>query len=562
MPTTVFRIALCISLVLCTAGLAWRVAGWFRTRIGPDARGIGAFRRLVAVKLEVLRSLFGRRGGKVLGALVLDALLQRRLFRRAKVRWAAHMLILWGFFGLFLLHALDEIVTAKLFRDYQSTLDPWLFLRNLLGGLVIAGVVVLFIARRFDRGPVATIRSARDRVFVALLALALLTGFLVESAKITSSRAFDRMAAEWAGDDPDELLALRHFWAAEFGVVFDGLGPPPDPATLDVGRALHVDNCAVCHSPVRTSAFVSYPISRVFAPLAVPLDAGHTDVWLYWIHVAACFLGIVLLPWTRFFHAVADPVSLVLNGAASPDTPPAVRVSRRALASDACIRCGLCDARCSVAPIARFLGNPLLLPSHKLSIAQTIGTGALVRGPDLDAARQAVVGAYACTTCGRCTQRCPVGIDLEDLWDATRADLAASGEPPVPHWIGTRSAVAWAEALPPSSGVVAGTGPLSSNLATFSRCVQCQTCTNVCPVVAHSLDPSIGVDLTPHKVMNLIRLGMVELALGSRMVRDCATCYQCQQNCPAGVRVTDVICELRACATHRLADVREGRRPT
>jgi heterodisulfide reductase subunit C len=68
-----------------------------------------------------------------------------------------------------------------------------------------------------------------------------------------------------------------------------------------------------------------------------------------------------------------------------------------------------------------------------------------------------------------------------------------------------------------------------------------------------------GVDLTPQKVMNLLRLGLRDLTLGSRMVWDCASCYQCQEHCPEGVRVADIMCELRALAVHRLGAVRDAR---
>jgi heterodisulfide reductase subunit C len=33
--------------------------------------------------------------------------------------------------------------------------------------------------------------------------------------------------------------------------------------------------------------------------------------------------------------------------------------------------------------------------------------------------------------------------------------------------------------------------------------------------------------------------------LGARMVWDCLGCYQCQENCPQGVRVTDILFELK-----------------
>ena len=173
-------------------------------------------------------------------------------------------------------------------------------------------------------------------------------------------------------------------------------------------------------------------------------------------------------------------------------------------------------------------------------------------------------GAFLCTTCGRCTARCPVGLDLEDLWSAVRDDLAEAGHPAPAQWIQARPAVDWADLLdarPVADGSAeSARAPLSADRRTFSPCVQCQTCTNVCPVVAHGGGPD-GVDLTPQKVMNLLRLGLVDLALGSRMVWDCATCYQCQEHCPEGIRVTDVIFELRALAVGRLGSVRDRRRP-
>jgi ferredoxin len=161
-----------------------------------------------------------------------------------------------------------------------------------------------------------------------------------------------------------------------------------------------------------------------------------------------------------------------------------------------------------------------------------------------------------------------VGLDLEDLWQAGRGDLAAAGLPAPAQWVQAHPASAWARSLEPGpwqptfSDPDASYAPLSADRRSFSRCVQCQTCTNVCPVVAHSIAPDHGVDLTPQKVMNLLRLGLRDLTLGSRMVWDCATCYQCQENCPEGIRVTDIMVELRALAVHRLGAVRNRRAPS
>jgi Fe-S oxidoreductase len=314
----------------------------------------------------------------------------------------------------------------------------------------------------------------------------------------------------------------------------------------------------------------------MLAPVTDMLDAAHAELWLLHLHVLACLLGLATLPFTTFLHALAAPASLLLDalarsGVSSGHAPAAAaRAVRRALAPDACVRCGLCDETCSVAPLARFLGNPLLLPAHKLVATGAVARGRLLLSADGDGrpAREAMPfadGAFLCTDCGRCTRACPVGLGLADLWDAGRGDLAASGLPGTATWMQARPAAAWADALarravPRSADAGDATGAwLSTDRRAFARCVQCQTCTNVCPVVAHGAMAATDVDLTPQKGMNLLRLGLADLALGSRMVWTCAACYQCQQHCPEGIRVADIMCELRSLAVERLGAVREER---
>ena len=583
MSPTVFQTALYASLVLCALGLAWRVSAWFRVRVGPDARDITPSRRVAAAFAGAAAALASRRLFQILGAFFLDVLLQRRLFANEKLRWFGHLLVVVGFTLLLLMHALWAIVTVKLFSGYQPTLDPYLFLRNLFGTMILAGVALLLYGRWRRRTGFAQARRRIDAAFVALLAIVVVSGFLLEARKIGSPRAFNRMAAQFIGTtDPEELKPLRALWASEFGVAFDDLKTPLAPHLVKQGRELHRDACAFCHTQP-ASAFVSYPVAKVLAPVAALLDEGRADTWVLYVHVFACFLGLASLPFTLFFHVVTAPISLLVNAAApkrefstqtqtqtqtyattatTATTATAARASRRALALDACVRCGICDVRCSVAPLARYLGNPGLLPSHMLQATAALADGSLLRPGHEAGALRAAEGAFLCTDCGRCTSRCPVGLDLADLWEAARGDFAAAGLPAPAQWVQAQSALAWAESLEPSPGQYILTGadatfaPLSADRRTFARCVQCQTCTNVCPVVAHSIDSEHGVDLTPQKVMNLLRLGLRDLTLGSRMVWDCASCYQCQEHCPEGIRVADIMLELRALAVHRLGAVR------
>jgi heterodisulfide reductase subunit C len=64
-------------------------------------------------------------------------------------------------------------------------------------------------------------------------------------------------------------------------------------------------------------------------------------------------------------------------------------------------------------------------------------------------------------------------------------------------------------------------------------------------VVAAAAAGETELDITPQQVMNLLRLGHRDLALESRMVWECVTCYQCQELCPQGIAVADILYALR-----------------
>ena len=594
-----FDAGLYCAAAICAAGTLWRAGRWLRRR------PLGAREPLHVRLVGMLR------------ALPLDVLLLRRTWRTNRTRWLAHALILGGFLGLLLFHAMDGVVTADLFPGYESTLDPWQWLRNLFGAAALLGVLIA-VARRLAIGPLRRLSRTRDWALLAAVGVILCSGFALEAAKLVSPAVYQRMTDDYffPGSDEDGE-AMRAFWAAEQGMVFE-LAPPADAATVDRGRELYAESCVVCHADT-ASAFVSRPLAALLAPAAPALRAVRADVLLWYAHVCLAFLALAALPFAKFFHPVAATANLLLRGGrhgsdaggsvperSAPgrsslrESPAPVgrREARNAgaardtfgltgLGMDACTRCAECSLRCSVAPSFAVLGNRDILPSEKLASLNRYASGRPLSGAKLAAFAE---GSRICTECLRCTEVCASGIDLQRLWMASKRELAARHRLDPNAEMRARAVSEWVELLGGADdisergrgggagrgGMTDGKGlglegdrehggavdgvaeprrlGLADDAASFHGCVQCTTCTSVCPVVAVSRDPASELDLTPQQIMNMLRMGLKGQTLGARMVWSCTTCYKCQEHCPQGVPVADVLFELRNVAAEKLRE--------
>ena len=537
---------------ICLIGIAWRICRWFTASIGPEAMGTDPVQRIAAVVRATTAAWFSPALFRIIGRWSADVILQRRIASQSKIRWAMHMGLFYGVLLLVVVHALDNLVLAPIVDDYASTLNPYRPARNLLGLFVLVGVGIAIIRRTMV--PVLKRFNTRaDRFTLVLLVLIPVSGVALEAVQLISAPIFEEMVVDYMGDDaPEETTALRTYWAVEYGIVFE-TPPARDEAALDRGRELHEAFCAECHSRPG-SAFMAYPVARLIKPLSGVLERLRIDLWLWQIHYLLSCLALAWLPFGKLFHLVSVPFSLAVRCMGETrDSAPDIRPVRRALGLDACTHCGVCSDHCSVAPIMTVIDNPTILPSEK-----TGAVGRMVRRRLTPQQQWGLAqGSDICTECGRCTDVCPSGIDLQDLWQAGQHDLTRYGCAPPHAWIRRRTMVEWAESTKTSNNgdrdfltdVSLG---LADNPDTFWACVQCTTCTSVCPVVAASNNPRDDLDLTPQQVMNLMRLELKEMALGCRMVWDCVTCYKCQEHCPQGVPVADVLYELRNEACRRL----------
>ena len=58
-------------------------------------------------------------------------------------------------------------------------------------------------------------------------------------------------------------------------------------------------------------------------------------------------------------------------------------------------------------------------------------------------------------------------------------------------------------------------------------------------------NPREALGLVLHQIIHAAIVGVGDLIFSSNMLWDCLGCYQCQEQCPQGVRVTDVLYELK-----------------
>jgi heterodisulfide reductase subunit C len=89
---------------------------------------------------------------------------------------------------------------------------------------------------------------------------------------------------------------------------------------------------------------------------------------------------------------------------------------------------------------------------------------------------------------------------------------------------------------------------------TFSYCFTCTTCTSACPVACNYDDPPNALGLTPHQIIRASAVGLPDLVFRSKMLWTCLGCYQCQEACPQGVRVTDILYKLKNMAMRRVKE--------
>lgn len=531
--------------------------------------------------------------------LIIDVIFHRKLFSQSLFRWLAHTLIVFGFVATFIVDMIKGLTTGYLAELSHSVpffsfalafktggIRPFLdFFLEFFSFLILVGCVLAMIRRFFIR-PDQLKTEEEDIVTLFFILYLLLSGFFIEGYRIAhpevaASRVF--MA--------DFTPASSNNWVSFFG-YFLSLFLKDITINPHFLWYAHVIPCLVW--------FVYIPHSKLLhiftASMSVISDRQKA---LVKNHETSINLELPFgsglpsaqppIPFDHGFHGGKIKSHAFLNKnfalfrSLKKIHPKYVPISSmgknlsviQLIGLEACVRCGNCSEQCSVAIAFKRIPNINILPSQKIASIKALVFGKALSPQEL---RDIQEGVYLCTNCLRCTVVCPVSINLQDLWFTVREILLQRGYPeflmlsPLSFYRGlmreemlqndyqkplirAREAIADQGELMRTKDKTLHLTPadrtfqtelnLSAQAKNFSACFGCQTCTTVCPVVTHYENPQEALGLLPHQIMHATGLGLRDLAFGSNMLWDCLTCYQCQEQCPRGVCVTDVLYEIK-----------------
>ncbi|WP_136807825.1 4Fe-4S dicluster domain-containing protein [Desulfosediminicola flagellatus] len=566
-----FNTLLALSVLICLVGLALRLYAWFTQGIHPPSPTIPLGDRIRSGLQSISHTLFGGKAVTLIKSFFVDLIFQKRIIQKSGLRWTAHTLIFFGFIFLLLMHAMEAVVSENIFSNYYSTLNPYLFLRNVFGLMVLIGVG-LAVYRRITLANKRLKTYPSDWAALILVGGIILSGMLLEGSRISSYTVFSGMVDEYGAFDDKEVLDLEAFWVAENGLAATNVVKPISAEQIELGREANESSCIECHAG-NSSAFASFTLKGLTRPFAWILGDNAAVNLFSFLHILFCLVFLAWLPFSKMFHIIAAPISLLINSIMGKEnaTDTANVLNRQMVGLSACTHCGSCSVECSSSMFFESFKNDFILPSEKVQYLKNIAAG-----KEIDAAtrKQLQEGLYVCTSCDRCSDICPSGINLRDIFVSARYALLEHGVPEktlfshfsFPLALAQRFSGDHLKALKAVEELFRKTFQKISDLSlplsltrtsgmmneSYKSCYSCQRCTNVCPVVRSYENPVEALDMLPHQLIFSLGIGNREVAMGSKMIWSCSTCYLCQEHCPNQVELTDIFYNLKNAALNKI----------
>lgn len=355
----------------------------------------GMYRRIRLWRAGQKEDSFGDLVGRL--KFMLWAVVRHRKILRETTPGIIHLLIFYGFAVLFIgtclialqLHLGWKILYGDFYLYYSLTLD-------LFGLLFLIGILLAAHRRYLTEQPFLENRR-EDAVALGLLLIILITGFLVEGARIAATQP------PWAIYSP-----VGYAYSVLITAVFS---EDTQAGTLEKFRAIH-----------RT---------------------------LWWVHMLLAMVFIAYIPYSKLLHIFTAPLNIFLHstrpeGALRPLDLEGVEGEaaegeetrvfgvlspedfswKQLLDVDACMRCGRCDAQCPATLAEKPLKPQKLLYDIQSQMEADV-SGRLPGGKISDEE------IWACTTCRACERHCPVNIEhLQKIIDLRRGPGLMEGKYP------------------------------------------------------------------------------------------------------------------------------------
>jgi nitrate reductase gamma subunit len=242
------------ALLIFLFGVIAAVSVWFTGASGPNGEASSFGAALGAM----VRAIFSVRIFKIIKALIVDGLFQRKLYERSQGRWFIHALIFWPFvvrftWGIIALAGSSWAPDVQFFQDMVNKNYPaTAAIFDITGVLVILGVVLAIIRRIFaSRMGISSGLPKQDRLALALLGGIVIVGFFLEGMRMAMTMVpADVASYAFVGQAVSRLFAGAPWLNDVYGYVW----------------YLHA---------ILTGAFVAYlPFSRMFHIIIGPLGAA------------------------------------------------------------------------------------------------------------------------------------------------------------------------------------------------------------------------------------------------------------------------------------------------
>ncbi|NIV29169.1 MAG: hypothetical protein GWN58_06565 [Anaerolineae bacterium] len=268
---------------------------WLKARVPGLPADASRWRKLGAALRFIAALIFSRRIWSLLRALAVDGMVHRRLYRTDRRRWAVHLAVFGSWLVLGLLSILtgvvveilpllgmspEEVASIPLFGHLFHADVWWVALLNeLLGLLVLAGMLLVIIRRYVQKDPQLRTMPA-DNAVIVLLTLVALGGFFAESFRLLAdyTTAAGAFAPDPAMISPERLPpALHGVWGPQWG-------------------------------------FAGYLLASLLGALRLSPSIWQAAYNLFfWLHFAAVTALLFYLPFSRFFHVIMSPVIVAYN---------------------------------------------------------------------------------------------------------------------------------------------------------------------------------------------------------------------------------------------------------